>query len=293
MTERYEFIDGEKAHFPISRMCAWLGVSASGFHAWRTRPLSAVAERRQDLKLIIRRLFDESDGTYGYRRIHAALRRLDIAAGPELVRALMRELALVPCQPRPWRRTTLPGEDINDTPDLVKRDFTAETPGRKLVSDITYIHTWAGFLFLATVIDCHTKAVVGWSMADHMRTSLVSDALDMAAANINLAEGCIFHSDRGSQYTSTELRQKLHSMDIKASVGRTGVCWDNAAAESFFGALKNELVHRVTFPTREHARKAIARYIEVFYNRRRLHSALGYKTPAEAHLEHEKTQLAA
>nr|WP_329373246.1 DDE-type integrase/transposase/recombinase [Streptomyces sp. NBC_01483] len=129
-------------------------------------------------------------------------------------------------------------------------------------------HTWAGFLYLATVIDCHTKAVVGWAMADHTKTSLVSDALDMAARNIDLAEGCIFHSDR-AQYTSRELRCKLSSLGLRASVGRTGVCWDNVMAESFFGTLKNELV----------------RYIETFYNRKRLHSGLGYKTPAEVHAE--------
>lgn len=293
MTEKYEFIDGEKANFPISRMCVWLEVSTSGFHDWRTRPASATVERHEELKLVVRHAFDESDGTYGYRRVHAVLARRGVAAGPELVRALMRELGLVPCQPRPWRRTTLPGRDDSEIPDLVKRDFTAAEPGRKFVGDITYIHTWEGFLFLATVIDCHTKMVVGWSMADHMRTSLIADALDMAAGNVVLRKDCIFHSDRGSQYTSAEFQRKLRVMQIRASTGRTGVCWDNAAAESFFGAMKNELVYRTTFPTREHARKAIARYVEVFYNRKRLHSAIDYKTPMEALLEYEKAQIAA
>jgi transposase InsO family protein len=293
VTERYEFIDGEKAHFPITRMCVWLDVSTSGFHDWRTRPNSATVERREELKLIIHQVFDESDGTYGYRRVHAALTRGGVIAGPELVRALMRELELVACQPRPWRRTTLPGQRNPDVPDLVGRDFSAAEPGRKLVGDITYIHTWEGFLFLATVIDRHTRMVVGWSMADHMRTSLIVDALDMAAGNIELKEDCIFHSDRGSQYTSAEFQQKLTGMRLRASMGRTGICWDNAAAESFFGALKNELIYRTTFPTREHARKAIARYVEVFYNRKRLHSAIDYKTPIEVLNEYEEAQLAA
>ncbi|WP_406503175.1 IS3 family transposase [Streptomyces sp. NBC_00212] len=179
------------------------------------------------------------------------------------------------------------------TPDLMARDFTADSPGRKLVSDITYIHTWAGFLYLATVIDCHTKAVVGWAMADHMKSSPISDALDMTARNIDLADGCIFHSDRGTQFTSRELREKLRSLRLKASVGRTGVCWDNAMAESFFGALKNELVYRTSFPTYAHARRAIVRYIEMFYNHRRLHSGLGYRTPAEVHADYDESQAAA
>jgi len=126
------------------------------------------------------------------------------------------------------------------TPDLVRRDFTAEAPGRKLVGDITYIDTWEGWLYLATVIDCHTKAVVGWAMADHMKASLVSNAIDMAALNVDISHGCIFHSDRGTQYTSAEFRAKLAEHGIRPSVGRTGVCWDNAMAESFFGAIKNE-----------------------------------------------------
>ncbi|WP_099055629.1 IS3 family transposase [Streptomyces noursei] len=290
VTEKYEFIDGESDNFPVQQMCAWAGVSTSGFYHWRSRPLSATAKRRAELKTVILQVFSDSQETYGYRRVHAALQRMNVQAGAELVRALMRELGLVPCQPRPWRATTIADDAAPATPDLLARDFTADAPGRKLVSDITYVHTWAGFLYLATVIDCHTKAVVGWAMADHMKTSLISDALDMAARNIDLAEGCIFHSDRGSQYTSRELRRKLGSLGLRASVGRTGVCWDNAMAESFFGALKNELVHRTTFPTLAHAHRAIVRYIEMFYNRKRLHSGLGYKTPAEVHAEYEELQ---
>lgn len=293
MTEKYEFIDGEADNFPVQRMCTWAGVSTSGFYHWRSRPLSATAKRRAELRAIILQVFSYSQETYGYRRVHAALQRMNVQAGAELVRALMRELGLVPCQPRPWRATTIADDAAPATPDLLARDFTADAPGRKLVSDITYVHTWAGFLYLATVIDCHTKAVVGWPMADHMKTSLISNALDMAARNTDLAEGCIFHSDRGSQYTSRELRCKLRSLGLRASVGRTGVYWDNAMAESFFGALKNELVHRTTFPTRAHAHRAIVRYIEMFYNRKRLHSGLGYKTPAEVHAEYEELQAAA
>ncbi|WP_107383001.1 IS3 family transposase [Streptomyces agglomeratus] len=293
VTEKYEFIDGEAQNFPVQQMCTWAGVSTSGFYHWRSRPLSATAKRRAELRAVILQVFSDSQETYGYRRVHAVLQRMNVQAGVELVRALMRELGLVPCQPRPWRATTIADDAAPATPDLLARDFTADAPGRKLVSDITYVHTWAGFLYLATVIDCHTKAVVGWAMADHMKTSLISDALDMAARNIDLAEGCIFHSDRGSQYTSRELRCKLRSLGLRASVGRTGVCWDNAMAESFFGALKNELVHRTTFPTRAHAHRAIVRYIEMFYNRKRLHSGLGYKTPAEVHAEYEELQAAA
>ncbi|WP_406505378.1 IS3 family transposase [Streptomyces sp. NBC_00212] len=293
VTEKYEFIDGESGTYPVQRMCDWAGVSKSGFYHWRSRPLSATAERRTALKATIRQVFTDSHETYGYRRVHAALQRMNVQAGPELVRALMRELELVPCQPRPWRVTTIADDTAPATPDLVSRDFTAKAPGRKLVSDITYIHTWEGFLYLATIIDCHTKAVAGWAMADHMKTSLISDALDMAARNLDLSEGCIFHSDRGSQYTSRELRSKLSSLKLRASAGRTGVCWDNAMAESFFGALKNELVHRTAFPTRAHAHRAIVRYIEIFYNRKRLHSGLGYKTPSEAHAEYEELQAAA
>jgi putative transposase len=293
VSSKYEFIDGEKANYPITKMCDWIHVSRSGFYEWRDRPASATTERRAALTALIREIFDANDGTYGHRRVHAQLARQGVEAGVELVRSIMRAEGLVACQPRPYRATTLPDGAAASTADLLARDFTADAPGVKLVGDLTYIPTWQGWLYLATVIDCHTKAVVGWSMAAHMHASLVTDAIAMAAGNIQLQPGCVFHSDRGSQYTSAEYRTKLQQLDVAPSVGRTGVCWDNALAESFFATLKNELVHRTAFPTRRHAKRAIVGYIEGFYNRRRLHSALGYRTPLEVHTEYENRQIAA
>ena len=202
-------------------------------------------------------------------------------------------MSLVACQPRPWRLTTIPDADVVNTPDLVKRNFTADDTGAKLVGDITYIKTWNGWLYLATVIDCYTKMVVGYAMATHMETSLIRAAIDLAARNITLPKDAIFHSDRGSQYTSSEFRGHLRRLGIRPSLGRTGICYDNAMAESFNAALKTELVYRTAFPTHEHARKAIARYIEFFYNRKRLHSGLGYRIPIEVHDEYLNRQLAA
>lgn len=293
MSSKYEFIDAQKALYPLVWMFDWALVSSSGYYEWRNRPASATAERRDRLTAAITQIFAASRQTYGYRRVHAELARRGIQAGPELVRELMRTAGLIACQPRPWRVTTIPDTAADVAGDLVGRDFTAPAPGVKLVGDITYIPTWQGWLYLATVIDCHTKAVVGWSMADHLHASLVSDAVAMAAGNIDLADGCVFHSDRGAQYTSAHFHHTLKFFGLRSSVGRTGVCWDNALAESFFAALKNELVHRTVFPTRRHARAAIAEYIEVFYNRQRLHSGLDYKTPLEAHLDYVDQQVAA
>ena len=293
MTSKYEFIDGEKAQFPIVRMCAWADVSTSGFYAWRGRPASATAERRERLKQLITAVFIDSDATYGYRRVHAELARAGVCCGPELVRALMRELGLVACQPRPWRPTTTIAGDTGATPDLVGRDFTADAPGTKLVGDITYLPSWEGWVYLATVIDCHTKACIGWAMADHMRTELVISALDMAATNYPLAEGVIFHSDRGAQYTSEAFAQYTTAHGIRRSVGRTGVCFDNALAESFNAAVKVERVNRTVYATRERAKTDVARYIEFRYNTRRLHSALDYRTPREAYNDYINKAAAA
>ena len=303
MSDKYAFIDAEYATVPadteagaaptIGQMCRWLAVSRSGFYEWRTRPASATARRRHELKLKITALFDASDGTSGYRRLHAELVRGGERVGLELVRALMRELGLVACQPRPFRTTTMRGEQPAPTPDLLRRDFTATEPGCKLVGDITYIRTWTGWLYLATVIDCFNREVIGYAMADHLRTSLITDALDMAARNHRLADEAIFHSDRGTQYTSQEFAAKLTELNLQQSLGRTGSCYDNALAESFFAALKNERVHRTVYPTRKKARADIAHYIEIFYNRQRLHSTLGYRTPHEVRNEYLNKQLAA
>lgn len=293
----YEFIDAEYATgnnaLTVLQMCVWLGVSRSGFYEWRSRPESATARRREELRLLIKKAFDDSDGTYGHRRVWAQLARWGVRAGLELVRALMRELGLVACQPRPWRPATTQQGAAGPIPDLVNRDFSAEVPGQKMVGDITYIPTWEGWLYLATVIDCATRKVVGWAMDDHYRTPLISAAIGMAARNTDLPAGAVFHSDRGSNYTSGEFAGVLEGLGIRQSAGRTGICFDNALAESFNAAVKVERVHRTVYPTRRKAREDIAGYIELRYNRTRLHSALGYRTPQEAHDEYLNRQLAA
>jgi len=301
VSEKYAFIAaqyadhaGAAAKAPtIAQMTGWLGVSKSGYYEWCARPVSASEARRDELKVKIATLFEEFGGVYGYRRIHAELIRAGERVGPELVRKLMRELNLVPLQPKPYKRTTIPGKPEQAVADLVDRDFSADRPGVKLVGDITYIATWQGWLYLATVIDCFNKEVIGHAMAHHMRTALISDALAMAARNHTLEENCIMHSDRGAQYTSAEYAAKLNELGLRQSLGRTGICWDNALAESFFASLKNERVHQMVYPTRKHAKEDIARYIELFYNRRRIHSALGYRTPHEVRTEYMNSQLAA
>ena len=208
MSARYEFIDTEKActtddgrlKYTVVKMCEWMEVSTSGFYEWSTRPASATAQRRDRLRLLIEKAFTDSDGTYGYRRIHAQLARWGEHCTPELVRALVRGLGLVACQPRPWRHSLTESGPAGEIPDLVARDFTADAPGVKMVGDITYVSTWQGWLFLATVIDCHTKAVVGWAMDDNYKTPLISAAIDMAVRNHTIAPSAIFHSDRGSNY---------------------------------------------------------------------------------------------
>lgn len=290
MSEKYTFIAAERAtrnkdgtpRYQVKQMCAWLVVSTSGFYEWLTRPASATAERRERLAAMIRHIFTEHDGTYGYRRVHAVLARRGYPCHPETVRDLMRELALVACQPRRSRTGTTRQDGRHaDIADLVERDFTSDTPGAKLVGDITYVRTWQGWLYVALVIDCYSRAIIGWAMDDNYKTPLITEAITMAARNLDLPDAAIFHSDRGSNYTSDEFAAVLKRLGIRQSVGRTGICYDNALAESTNGALKVELVNRQQFPTRETAEREIARYIELFYNRRRLHSGLGYNTPQE------------
>ena len=275
-------IDAEKANYAISWMCRLLGVPRSSFYAWRNRAETPTAARRRELAGLVRRVFAAGRGAYGCRRVAAQLNREGRDCSVGLVAELMRELGLRACQPRAYKRTTVAGEQPATSPDLIGRDFTAAAPGQRLAGDITYLRTGEGWLYLATVIDLATRMVTGWQLAAHMRTSLVTDALAMAITHGHVQPGAIFHSDRGAQYTSAEFARFCAGHGIRTSVGRTGVCWDNAAAESFFAALKNEMYYRQSFPSRARARFAVADYIEVFYNRTRLHSTLGYRTPVEA-----------
>jgi transposase InsO family protein len=299
---RYEFIDVEKAtcngdgtrRYSIQQMCRWMQVSTSGFYEWLSRPASATARRRAELKPLVVQAFTDSEGRYGYRRIGEQLARWGRPTHPDVVRDLMRELGLVACQPRRSRKgTTRQAAKRADIPDLINRDFTAAAPGAKLVADITYIRTWEGWLYLALVIDCYSRKIVGWAMADHYKTPLIQDAVRMAARNLPLPAGAIFHSDRGSNYTSEEYAATLADLGIRQSVGRTGICYDNSLSESTNGAIKVELVNREEYPTRAYAKKRVAQYIELFYNSRRFHSTLGYRTPQEVLDEYYGNQTAA
>ena len=302
MSRKYAFIDaeyatlaGDEACAPtITQLCEWLEVSKSGYYEWRSRPQSTAAKRRELLKIKVKALFEANNEEYGYRRMHAALVRGGEQCCPELVRDLMRELGLEPCQPKPWRHSlTEQDGQAGPIPDLVNRDFTADEPGRKMVGDITYIDTWEGWVYLATVIDCATRKIVGWAMDDNYKTPLISRAIEMAARNLDLPEGAVFHSDRGSNYTSAEFAKVLKNLGITQSVGRTGICYDNALSESVNGTLKNELVYRTAYITRKAAMDDIARWIELRYNRTRLHSTLGYRTPQEVLDEYLDGQEAA
>ena len=276
-------------------MCGLLGVARSSYYVWRHRAETPTAARRRLLGIEVRRVFDESRATSGCRRVAAQLNRDGRECSVGLVADLMRELGLKAVQPRAYKRTTIPGEAPVESPDLIGRDFhpASGAPGERLVGDITYLRTGEGWLYLATVIDLATRMVVGWQLAEHMRTSLIVDALAMAIDAGHVRADAIFHSDRGTQYASAEFHRFCKDNLIRTSVGRTGVCWDNAAAESFFAALKNEMYYRHAFPTRTRARFAVAEYIEVFYNRRRLHSTLGYLTPFEALTDHHRAVPAA
>lgn len=286
MSSVYEFIAGEEGNHAISVMCIVLSVSRSGFYTWRDHTPSAREIGRSRFERLIIDIFVASDSTYGYRRVHAQLLRDGEQIDDDTVRIIMRDLGLEPCQPKPFRPLTTIAGDAANLPDLVCRDFTATAPGRKLVGDITYIRTWQGWLYLATVLDCFSKKVVGYAMDSTMTADLVIEALDMAAQRVEFTPAVsIFHSDRGTQYTSADFAKAAKKHGIRRSVGKTGVCYDNAWAESFNGTLKNERCNRTVYPTREHARKDVTTYIELRYNAKRLHSAIDYRTPNEVESE--------
>jgi len=246
-------------------MCAQLEVSSSGFYAWATRPVSARETRDRILGRLITTIFNKHKARYGVRRVFAELLKTGEHVSYKRVQRLMKELGLVSVHPKPYKRTTVQGEPAAHLVDLVLRDVHPAGPNQTWVGDITYIKTWTGWAFLATVIDCHSRKVVGWSIADHMRTELIVDALDMALKNRKPPAGVIFHSDRGSQYTSSEFRTFCEQNNVRPSVGKTGICYDNAVAESFFGTIKKELVHLRPWPTLTRLRTELFNYIETYY----------------------------
>ena len=264
----------------MATLCRLLGVSRSGYYAWRRRPPSARARADRGLSQRIREIHEQSRGTYGTPRIRAELRDAGVACSRKRVARLLRLAGLQGCHRRkgpPSPRRT-PG--ASPAPDLVRRDFAAPAPDRLWVADITYVPTWAGVLYLAVVLDAHSRRIVGWAMADHLRSELVIEALDMAVWRRRPTQSVVHHSDQGSQYTSLAFGRRLREAGLVSSMGSRGDCFDNATAESFFATLECELLARRRFPTRSAARLALFDYIEGFYNTHRRHSALGYLSPA-------------
>jgi putative transposase len=274
-------------------MCRLLGVSRQGFYQWRDRPPSQHELDDASLSAWIRKIHAGHGGRVGVRRVHDELRRAGVVCSHKRVHRLMRAAGLRSVHPRPYKRTTVPDRFDPRLADLLARDFAAADPDRAWVGDVTYIKTWTGWAYLATVIDCYSRRVVGFAVADHMRTDLIIDALRMAIIHRDPPPGVIFHSDRGAQYTSTEFRAFCHANDVRPSVGRTGICYDNAVAESFFATLKKELIHVHPWPNIDTLRVAVFEYIESYYNRRRRHSTIGYDTPIEYEHKYTITRLQA
>ena len=275
----FRFIEAEKASYPVAMLCRMLGVSKSGYYAWRTRQPSKRSREDVNLTERIREIHSRSRETYGYPRVHAELRLLGVRCGRRRVARLMRAAGLRGCMRGKKRRTTRHDPRAAPAPDLLCGDFVTAQPNRVWLADITYVPTQEGFLYLAFILDTHSRRIVGWAMENHMRTELVVDALEMAVWRRKPSAGLVHHSDRGAQYTAISFGKRLAEVGIVPSMGRTGTALDNAMAESFIATLKTELVHRRGFPDREVARSAIFEYLEGFYNRRRLHSALSYQSP--------------
>ena len=267
--------------FDINFMCHELGVSRSGFYAWRKRTPSERATADTSLTALMRQLFTDARGNPGVRRMKAMLAAAGQVVSTRRVHRLMRAAGLVGRHPRAWQATTVPGDRPVPAPDLIGRDFTAEELNTAWCGDITYIKTWNGWAYLATVIDLHSRRVVGFAVADHMRTSLVIDALDMAVRMRNPAPGVIFHADRGTQYTSREFADYCQENNVRQSLDRTGICYDNAVAESSFATYKKELVHTRPWPDLAIVKHQTFEWIEGYYNTTRRHSTLSYSTPAE------------
>jgi transposase InsO family protein len=280
---KFGFVDEHRAMWPVRVMCQALGLSASGYYAWRCRPESARSAANRALTEDIRLIHAESSGTYGSPRVHAMLRAHGRRVGRTRIERLMRRAGIRGLAALPRRtRTTDSRHGYPIAPNRLGRNFTTQAPNQVWLADLTYIPTGEGWLYLAALIDMHTRKIVGWSMRQTLHTEIALDALNMAIERQRPAPGLIHHSDRGIQYAAEAYRSALARSGVTPSMSRKGDCWDNAPMESFFHTLKTERVHHRIYATRAEARRDLFGYIEGFYNSRRLHSALSYISPAEA-----------
>jgi transposase InsO family protein len=275
------FIKEHRKQYGIKLLCNVLAVSASGYHKWLKRKVSQRAQENQRLLEIIRLNYDKSRGTYGLPRIYAAIRKQGLGVNKKRIGRLMRINKIRAKTKRKFKITTKQNSSAKASENILNKNFTSERENRIWTSDITYFWTSEGWLYLAVVMDIYSRKIIGWSLGSSLSAELVLRALMMALLHRNPPEGIIFHSDRGSQYTSSQVRQLLKSYKITQSMSSTGNCYDNAITESFFHTLKTELVFWNNYKTREEAKRSIFEYIEVFYNRQRLHSAIGYLSPVE------------
>lgn len=287
-------IQAEKANFKTAMMCKCMSVSPSGFYAWRKSEPSQRAKENAVLTEEIKNVFEDSRKTYGSPRVHAELVEQGFDVGRKRVARLMAEAGLLARRKPKFRKTTDSDHDDPIAPNVLNRKFETDAPDMAWVADITYIWTHQGWMYLAVIVDLFSRRVVGWSMADHMRTELVLDALRAAlGSRAPHPAGLVFHSDRGSQYAAGDYRKALADAGITCSMSRRANCWDNAVAESFFSTLKTELVHNVIFMTKASAKTAIAEWIGIFYNGKRRHSSIGHISPVECERRYYETLIAA
>lgn len=279
MKARYAFIQGHRSEFPVQRMCRLLGVARSGYYEWQRCPESSRAREDRQLQQQIEEIHHEKQRTYGSPRIHQELRERGTRCARKRVARLMRGAGLRSKRTRRFRVTTQSRHRFDLAPNVLNRDFTASGPDQVWVGDITYIDTQEGWLYLAVLLDLFSRRVVGWAMDSHLRVELALDALERAVSWRNPQPGLLHHTDRGVQYACPRYQQRLAELGFQVSMSRKGNCWDNALAESFFKTLKSEWVDHQRYRTRQEAKSSVFAYIEGFYNRDRLHSALGYQSP--------------
>jgi transposase InsO family protein len=290
---RYPFIDAEKASYPVAILCAVLGVSRSGFYAWKNREPSARTKRGARLAVEIAATHRKSRGRYGSPRVHEALRRRGLAVSRKTVEKAMRDQGLFARKRKRFRRTTDSKHAHPIAPNLVQRQFAPEAANRVWAGDVTYIDTKEGWAYLAVLLDLFSRRVVGWAMSATNDTALALAALERALTGRAISTGLVHHTARGSPYASDEYRKALRANGMIASMSRKGDCWDNAVAESFFATLRVELVDDERYATRDAAEMSIGDYIETFYNAERLHSHLGYDSPIEFELKSKIAAMAA